>query len=150
MGTTLEFYSLFITIVSIAVVYELTSPELSEIPGFYYNAVCYAALALCTAFVCCMCTVLLKGENENTDTEDHYYVEGLSRFSIVVTFVAWFLLSIVFNYYMLPLHNGKITSGVETFTAFYKETTTWRIIACNLAGIVAGLCICLLTEYFTS
>jgi hypothetical protein len=61
MGTTLELYSLFITIVSIAVVYELTSPELSAIPGFYYNAVCYAALALCTAFVCCMCTVLLKG-----------------------------------------------------------------------------------------
>jgi Na+/H+-translocating membrane pyrophosphatase len=51
---------------------------------------------------------------------------------------------------MLPLNNGKVTSGVETFTAFYKETTTWHIIGCNLAGIVAGLCICLLTEYFTS
>jgi len=97
-----------------------------------------------------MCCVLLRGEDAASDTEDHYYVEGRSRLALVVSFVAFFIVSICWNYYMLPLDNGEITSGIESFPAFYKVTSTWRIIGCNCGGIVAGLVICLLTEYFTS
>ena len=93
----------------------------------------------------------MSGEKDSKDTEDHYYVENCSRTSLILSSLAFFVITIFWHYISLPTESSvTIISGIEAYDAFYKETQSLYLFSATVFGIFTGLLISFLSEYFTS
>jgi len=93
----------------------------------------------------------MGGEKDSKDTEDHYYVENCSRTTYTFSFVAFVIFTLFWHYISFPNENdGKLTSGIEAYETFYKETKSVYALGATFFGVFIGLLISFLSEYFTS
>jgi len=121
------------------------APEIAESDGAIYYPILYAGIIVC---FCLLASLLISLANFNEDTEDHYYVENVSRTQFILIIIFLIPMTFLWHYWCIP---DTVTSGVEEFASFFVKDAAWYHIAwCSVFGLFAGFFICLLSEYFTS
>jgi len=87
------------------------------------------------------------------ETEDHLFIENISRVISLLYFAIMFIVTYAIFYYFLPETDGefKFISGSSDFPITYKDNLTIGDISNSaVVGLISSLLICLITEYFTS
>lgn len=74
---------------------------------------------------------------------EHHNIESKLKMQMVGSSLLMIILLVPFVFLLPPV--TTITFGSTTFVA-----TRWQIYACVIAGLVAGACIGIITEYYTS
>jgi len=146
IGTTLDYYALFITSLVGCLCFCASSPEIQAMQGAPYYPIMYAGLVV---NVCLLACVSINYLDLTDNSEDHYYVENVSRSILIITLVVLIPMTFLFHAFGLP---ETMTAGSTDFAVFQVSTEIqWHVLVyCSVFGLCAGFFICLLSEYFTS
>jgi Na+/H+-translocating membrane pyrophosphatase len=114
--------------------------------GAPYYPIMYAGLVV---NVCLLACVSINYLDLTDNSEDHYYVENVSRSILIITLVVLIPMTFLFHGFGLP---EKLTAGSTDFAVFQVSSEIeWHVLVyCSVFGLCAGFFICLLSEYFTS
>jgi Na+/H+-translocating membrane pyrophosphatase len=146
IGTTLDYYSLFICALVICLTANTTSAEVAGKAGSAYYPIMYAGLITNICLFSCLAINYLEMVDV---TEDHYYVEGSARYIFVIAMCLLTPLTFIWHGFGIP---ELITAGSKDFEMFQieKNLEWYMLFWCSFFGMAAGLLISLLSEYFTS
>ena len=112
IGTTLDYYGLFVVTLVSCLTFSTTSPEILAKDGGVYYPVVYAGLIVNVCLVVCMLINFIELADL---TEDHYYVENSSRMIIILALIVLAPLTFLLHGVGLP---ETLTAGVDGFPVF--------------------------------
>jgi len=101
LGSTMDFYALFIALLSMGMIFHTSSAANNAKEGAFYYPVTWAAFTCCFAFVACLAMIFGDDINDQ-QTEDHYYVENQSRVPLLITYFMLMLFVWMWTYFCLP------------------------------------------------
>ncbi len=112
VGTTLDYYGLFVVSLVACLTFGTTSPEIIAQEGAIYYPLLYSGMIINVCLVVC----LLVNFIELADlTEDHYYVENSSRMVLILALIILAPMTFLLHGVGLP---DTLTAGVAGFEVF--------------------------------